>query len=136
MSAHAAQATAPNDPGPPGADTHGSRQVLHYIIGVGADFVRLLHEQAIAQAAQQATVFAQQAAASTQHAVAPAPQATNTPHAARRGRPARASPAARASPGPRCPDPHRRQLRPDRPGRPPLHHARAAPRRPQAAARP
>ncbi|MGI4946767.1 MAG: hypothetical protein ACRYHQ_40455 [Janthinobacterium lividum] len=71
MSASATLATSQDGPAPPGTDTQGSGQVLHYIINVGADLIRLLHEQALAQAAQQATAFAQQAA-SAQHTAAPA----------------------------------------------------------------
>ncbi len=81
MSASATQAAPQDDLGPQGADTQGNCQVLQYIINVGADFVRLLHEQALAQATQQATALAQQAPASAQHIAAHAPQTTDTPPA-------------------------------------------------------
>jgi len=82
MSVQATQATPQDDPGPQAANAPYYRGVLHGMIDRGADLVRLLHEQATAQAMQQATVHAQQAAALAQQATdvqpasAPAPSAT------------------------------------------------------------
>ncbi|MGI4941621.1 MAG: hypothetical protein ACRYHQ_13850 [Janthinobacterium lividum] len=81
MSASATQATPQDDPGPGATDTPYYCGVLHGMIDRGADLTRLLHELAIAHAAQQATALAQQAAAPTQQAAAPALQAMDTPPA-------------------------------------------------------
>ena len=59
MSAPATHATPQDDPGPPAADTPYYRGVLHGMIDRGADLTRVLHEQAIVHAAQQATAFTQ-----------------------------------------------------------------------------
>ncbi|HEY0204737.1 MAG TPA: hypothetical protein VGC15_11370, partial [Acetobacteraceae bacterium] len=61
MSEAAAQAT-PHDPGLQAADTPYYRNILHAMINRGADLTRILHELALAHAAQQAAALAQQAA--------------------------------------------------------------------------
>ena len=66
MSAQATHATPPDDPGPQAADAHYYRQALHGLIDMGTDLARLLHGQATAQAAPQATP--------APHATAPTPQ--------------------------------------------------------------
>ncbi len=77
MSAQATQATPQDDPGPQAVNAPYYRGVLHGLIDRGADLARLLHEQATAQAMQQAAAHAQQAAAPAQYAMdaqpAPAP---------------------------------------------------------------
>ncbi len=70
MSASATQATPQDDPGPVATDGRGHGAALDSLINIGADFARLLHDQATAQAAQQAAASAPQAAAH------PAPHAT------------------------------------------------------------
>jgi len=89
MSAQATQATPQDDPGPQAANAPYYRGVLHGLIDRGADLARLLHEQATAQAMQQAAAHAQQAAAPAQQATdaqpapapAPAPAPSATPDA-------------------------------------------------------
>jgi len=83
MSASATQATPQNDPGPVATDGRGHGAALDGLISIGADFARLLHDQATAQAAQQAAASAPQAAAhpapqaaAAQPAPAPAPAAS------------------------------------------------------------
>ena len=68
-----AQATQPahTEPGTQAADPHGHREVLNGLITIGADFARLLHAQAVAQAAP----------AAGQQAPIPAPQPTPAPGA-------------------------------------------------------
>ncbi len=73
MSASAPQATPPNDPGPQAADPRGHGQALDELIHMGTGIARVLHAQAMAQAAQQATVPPQQPAPE-QQAAAPTPQ--------------------------------------------------------------
>jgi len=80
MSAQAAQATPHDDPGPHAADPRGHGAALDSFISMGTGIARLLHDQAHAQAAQQAAALAQQAtdgqtapqAAAAQSAPAPA----------------------------------------------------------------
>jgi hypothetical protein len=85
MSAQATQATPQDDPGPQAANAPYYRGVLHGLIDRGADLARLLHEQATAQAMQQAAAHAQQTAAPAQQATdaqpAPAPTPGATPGA-------------------------------------------------------
>ncbi len=78
MSASATQATPPNDPGPQAAETRGHGSALDDLISMGTGIARFLHDQAAAQAAQQATVPMPQAVArpAPQPAPTPAPRAT------------------------------------------------------------
>ncbi len=71
MSAPATQATPQDDAGPHAADTRGHGAALDGLINIGAEFARLLLDQATAQAAQQAAALALQATDGP-----PAPQAT------------------------------------------------------------
>ena len=84
MFAHAIPAQAHDDPGPHGpgphdADTQGYREVLHDLIHLGAGLARCLHNQAIAQAAQQAAAHSTQPAPDAQQPtdtqIAPASEA-------------------------------------------------------------
>ena len=68
MSAHAIPAQAHDGPGPHDADTQGYREVLHDLIHLGAGLARCLHNQAIAQAAQQAAAHSTQPAPDAQQA--------------------------------------------------------------------
>ena len=54
MSAHATHATDPHDPGQQAEDAQLYRHVLHDLISIGTDLARLLHQDAIAHAMQQA----------------------------------------------------------------------------------
>ncbi|MGI4941552.1 MAG: hypothetical protein ACRYHQ_13490 [Janthinobacterium lividum] len=94
MSASATQATPQDDPGPPGTDTSYYRGILHGMIDEGANLTHVLHDLAIAHAAQQATALAQQAAASAQHTAALASHA-----------PASHAPASHATAAPPAPAP-------------------------------
>ncbi len=86
MSAPAIQATPQDDPGPQAADTRGHGAALDNLISMGTGIARLLHDQAHAQAAQQAAALAPQAtdgqptpqaaAAQPALALAPAPAAS------------------------------------------------------------
>jgi hypothetical protein len=69
MSASATQATPQNDPGPHATDTRGHGAALDDLISMGTGIARLLHDQAHAQAAQQA-------------AAQPQPEQPRTPQAA------------------------------------------------------
>ncbi len=71
MSAPATQPTPQDDPGPHAAATRGHGGALDNLISVGTGIARLLHDQAHAQAAQQAAALALQATDGQ-----PAPQAT------------------------------------------------------------
>jgi hypothetical protein len=79
MSATATQATPHNDPDPHAADTRGHGAALDDLIHIGTGIARLLHDQAIAQAAQPAQPAAAPApqAADAQPAPAPPPGALN-----------------------------------------------------------
>ena len=78
MSASVTQAAPPNDLGSQAADLRGHGQALDELIQLGTAIARVLHAQAMAQAAPQATVFSQQPAPE-QHAAPPTPQPTDTP---------------------------------------------------------
>jgi len=71
MSATATQDTPQDDPGPHAPDTRGHGAALDNLISMGTGIARLLHDQAHAQAAQQAAALAPQATDGQ-----PAPQAT------------------------------------------------------------
>ncbi len=71
MSAPATQATPQDAPGPQAADTRGHGAALDNFISMGTGIARLLHDQAHAQAAQQAAALALKATDGQ-----PAPQAT------------------------------------------------------------
>ncbi len=78
MSAQPSSANLPTEPGQhapgqPAADAHYYRHVLHDLIDMGAGFARLLHQQASAQAVQQATIPATQRDPTPQPAPAPTP---------------------------------------------------------------
>jgi len=79
MSASATQATPQDDPGPHAVDTRGHGAALDNLISMGTGIARLLHDQAHAQAAQQAAAQPQPEqpptpqAAVAQPAPAPAP---------------------------------------------------------------
>jgi len=84
MSTHAAQAIPQEDPGPHAADPRGHGGALDGLISMGTGIARLLHDQAHAQAAQQAAALASLAtdgspvsqATAAQPAPAPAPAAS------------------------------------------------------------
>jgi len=71
MSPHANQVTPQDDPGQHAAATRGHGGALDSLISMGTSIARLLHDQAHAQAAQQAAALAPQATDGQ-----PAPQAT------------------------------------------------------------
>ncbi len=76
MSAHAAQATPQDDPGPHAAATRGHGAALDNFISMGTGIARLLHDQAHAQAAQPAQPVAAPAPQAADAQPAPAPGAT------------------------------------------------------------
>jgi hypothetical protein len=71
MSVTATQASPQDDPGPVATDGRGHGAALDNLISMGTGIARLLHDQAHAQAAQQAAALAPQATDGQ-----PAPQAT------------------------------------------------------------
>ncbi|HEY0205118.1 MAG TPA: hypothetical protein VGC15_13330 [Acetobacteraceae bacterium] len=80
MSAAAPQATPPNDPGPPSADPRGHGQALDELIRMGTAIARVLHAQALAQAAHQPTPSPKQPAPGQHAASTPQPMdAPSTP---------------------------------------------------------
>ncbi len=85
MSAPATQATPQDDPGPQPADTRGHGAALDNLISMGTGIARLLHDQAHAQAAQQAAT--------------PAPQITDGPPAPQ-AKAAQPAPAPAKTPAP------------------------------------
>jgi hypothetical protein len=89
MSVTATQASPQDDPGPVATDGRGHGAALDNLISMGTGIARLLHDQAHAQAAQQAAALAPQAtdgqpapqATSAQPAPAPAPAKAPAPAA-------------------------------------------------------
>jgi len=81
MSASATQATPQDDPGPHAADTRGHGAALDDLISMGTSFARLLHDQAHAQAAQQAPAQPQPEQQSGPRATAAQPAPARAPAA-------------------------------------------------------